>query len=190
MKNVLRAFIAIDINDTIKQAILSVQNNLRQSGADVKWVETKNIHLTLKFLGDITRDDIPAVEAVMAKATNRPAFPISITDIGAFPDILFPQIIWAGVTENAGALTSIVENLNDGLKRLKIKKEDRPFSPHITIGRVKSNRNNNQLVAALEENWLPKTASQTVDSLRLYESRLTSEGPIYSVLAEKFLTRN
>ena len=179
----IRAFIAIEIEQHIKDALIRVQDKLRTSEADVKWTTPNDIHLILKFLGDVPPSDIEAISLVMAKSvTGIPPFPIDITELGAFPDILFPKIVWAGVTKNADTLVKIAKDLDSNLTKLKIKKEERPFSPHITLGRERSFRGKDKLSAALEQTDLPSGLTQMVSSLTLFKSTLTPQGPVYEIL--------
>ena len=183
MKNTIRAFIAVEINESLQNGLLHAQGILRQSGADVKWTEPNNIHLTLKFLEDIPASNVGVIGEIMAKAVQgiRP-FPIDITELNAFPDILFPKIIWAGVTKNADLLSRIVTNLDAGLTPLKIKKEERQFAAHITLGRTRSFIGKDKLSASLEETNLPSGLTQTVNHLSLIQSALTPKGPVYTTV--------
>ncbi len=183
MTTKIRAFIAVEIDPRVRDALIQVQNKLRASEADVKWTEPNDIHLTLKFLGDILPSDIDAAVAIMTKSISGiTPFPIDITELGAFPDILLPQIIWAGVTKNADILIKIAQNLESDLTKLKIKKEERSFTAHITLGRERSFRGKDKLSAALEETNIPPGLTQTIKGITLFKSTLTPQGPIYEPL--------
>lgn len=188
MEKSIRTFIAVEIEERFRQELVRVQDKLRASGADVKWTEPQDIHLTLNFIGDIAPSKITSIREIMSGiAANIPAFPVDITELGAFPDILFPKIIWAGITRNADILARIANEFETGLDKFKTKKEDRKFAPHITLGRTRSSRGKDQLVAALEETNIPAGLTQMVNRLTLFQSQLTPQGPVYSVLGESAL---
>ncbi|NLE64903.1 MAG: RNA 2',3'-cyclic phosphodiesterase [Elusimicrobia bacterium] len=179
----IRAFIAIDLNETIKTSLEQVQKTLASSEADVKWTEKASLHMTLKFLGDISPDQVEPIAEVMTRVVaTTPKFSFDITELGAFPDILFPKIIWAGVGQNAETLEGIARRLEEELLKLKIKKDERAFSAHITLGRTRSTNGKDRLVAALEETNLPSGLSQAVGGITLFQSLLTPQGPVYTAL--------
>jgi len=185
MKNTLRAFIAIELNHALRLELVRAQNELRKSDADIKWVEPDNIHLTLKFLGDTPVEKVAAVKATLEKtAVAFPVFMIELAGLGAFPNASHPKVIWAGLKEKPETLASLVADLENALAGLGCPKETRPFSAHITLGRVRSFRRKERLNEALRTVNLSDGSSQKVEKLKLFQSQLTSEGPMYSVLGE------
>ncbi|MBF0123210.1 MAG: RNA 2',3'-cyclic phosphodiesterase, partial [Candidatus Omnitrophica bacterium] len=160
MTTKIRAFIAIELDQHVRDALIQVQNKLRVSDADVKWTAPNDIHLTLKFLGDIFPSDTDTVSLIISKSvTGISPFIIDITELGAFPDILFPKIVWAGVTKNTNTLIKIAKELDTDLVKVKIKKNERPFTAHITLGRERSLCGKDRLSAALEETNIPPNLS-------------------------------
>ena len=147
----MRTFIAIDLTDEIKDELAQLQARLKYSGADVKWVAKDNIHLTLKFLGEVPDEKIEKVSSELdmaAKETKQ--FEMTINDIGAFPKLDFPRVVWVGLDKGAAESKELAQKIDERLERLGIQRESRAFSPHITIGRVKSAKNK----AALKEKIL------------------------------------
>lgn len=187
----MRLFIAIELSDEIKNAVAQIQSHLKYSGADVKWVEKDNIHLTLKFLGEVSEEKCEEVKAALDSAAKETKpFEINLKDIGAFPKIEFPRVIWAGLDKGAAESTAVAKNIDEVLSRIGFQKETRSFAAHLTIGRVRSPKNK----AALEEKvetanheTLP-AISQTISSVILFQSTLTPKGPIYTKLHEAKFT--
>lgn len=182
----MRCFIAIDLPDKVKSELIGLQNELKASGVQVKWTEVSNIHLTLKFLGEInekTKEEISHLLDNISK--NIPCFKMDIKSIGVFPKPNFPRIIWVGVDKGDKEIKNLVRFIEDGAERIGISKEERDFSSHITIGRVKSTLNKDKLVNALKVlETKPFNAEFSVDKITLFKSTLTSKGPFYEALAE------
>lgn len=183
----MRAFIAIELSDEIRSSLTQLQSRLKYAGADVKWVEEKNIHLTLKFLGDIddgAREKVTAVLEDVSKTIN--PLMISIKEIGAFPSLEYPRVVWAGLDKGAFESTVIAKKIDYALYGIGFKKETRPFAAHLTVGRVRSARNKKALIEKISalnsENFV--SPGQTVDSIALFQSTLTPRGSIYTKLSE------
>lgn len=190
----MRAFIAIELSDGAKQYLAKLQTQLKKSGADIKWVNPSNIHLTLKFLGEINEEQLAEISGIMQKiASSQKEFVLGLGNIGAFPDISSAKVIWAGVNEGEEETKFIAKNLEEAISEIGIPKEGRPFSSHITIGRPRSGLNRTKLMQLLKE-LTEKPAEEKpqfkVARIALYKSTLTSEGPIYEALREVNLKTN
>ncbi len=173
-----RGFIAIDINQD--NNIDSFINEIKKSGAIIKLVESKNIHITLKFLGDINEKNIDKIEDILKNATvNIKPFKINLEGVGVFPNENYIKIIWIGIkkTEN---LDEIFNKINHELNSLLSINKLQKFIPHITIGRVKSSKNKEKILEIIEEYKDKKFSENLVDSIKLKKSELTPKGPIYS----------
>jgi 2'-5' RNA ligase len=184
MPESIRSFIAFDIeNASVTENIASMQKLLIKTGADLKLVEPKNIHVTLRFLGNIT---MPTVEKIFAEMKNVQftPFDVKIHDIGAFPSVRYPRVLWTGITEGAEQLRSIFNQLEPRLQGLGFAPDPKGFSPHLTIARVKSGRNKAQLASFMDENANYDFGVIRAQCLRLKKSDLTPKGPIYSTLKE------
>lgn len=188
----MRTFIAIELSEEIREALAQVESHLKYSGADVKWVEKNNIHLTLKFLGEITEEKCEKIKAILdeiAKFTK--SFEISIKDIGAFPKIDYPRVIWVGLEKGANESKVLAEKIDDALSKIGFQKESRPFAAHLTIGRVRSSKNKQALkekVISYDNSKLTAQNPQHVSSVILFQSKLMPKGPIYTKLHEARLT--
>jgi 2'-5' RNA ligase len=184
MVETIRSFIAFDIDSqSILKKMADVQNLLIRTGADLKLVEPKNIHVTVRFLGNITLPTVEKVFEEMKKAQFTP-FNVKICGIGAFPDLRYPRVVWAGITEGADQLRSIFNQLEPRLRSLGFTPDPKGFSPHLTIARVKSGRNKAELSKVIIENASYEFGVIRAECLRLKKSDLTPKGPIYSTLKE------
>ena len=176
-----RGFIAIDIDPTEK--IKEFSENLKKINAKLKMVELKNLHVTLKFLGETEEEIIDEIERCMRDAVKdvKP-FKIKLQGVGAFPNLRRINVIWIG-TEGR-EMEVIFRRLEEGLEKLGYSKEKRDFSPHLTIARVKSVGDKNNLISILGEYSKEYFGEQIVESIKLKKSILTEKGPIYSTIRE------
>jgi len=190
----MRTFIAIELSDEIREALAQIQSHLKYSSADVKWVEKNNIHLTLKFLGEIDEKKCEKVKTALDEvAKDVKQFEISLKDIGAFPSIGSPRVIWVGLDKGAKESTELARKIDDALSKIGFEKETRPFAAHLTIGRVRSPKNKETLKAKILSLQGPGSGSQgpeKITSVILFQSTLTPKGPIYSKLHEAKLSAN
>ncbi|MEM2341935.1 MAG: RNA 2',3'-cyclic phosphodiesterase [Candidatus Bathyarchaeia archaeon] len=180
----IRSFIAFDIEDeNIIRELSRVQSALLETGADLKLVEPKNIHITIRFLGEITPAMIDKVYGEMGKVTFSP-FDIEIRGLGAFPNLRHINVIWAGIRRGSNELRSIYYQLEPNLQRLGLKLDDKGFSPHLTIARVRTGRKRDELAKIIKDFENHEFGIVRARCLRLKKSVLTSHGPIYSTLRE------
>lgn len=183
----LRAFIAIDLPQPIQDSITKETARLQKilGNKIIRWTPIHNIHLTLKFLGNIPETHIDFLKQILIKtADSHSAFDLQITNIASFPDLKLPRILWLGVVTSA-SLTSVQKNVEEAVNKLGYEKEARVFSPHLTLGRVKQNLHPNDLQKirdGLVNFQLGKIPSARVDSVHLYQSDLNSEGSVYTKL--------
>jgi RNA 2',3'-cyclic 3'-phosphodiesterase len=182
----MRAFIAIELPQEIKDNLSRLQGKLKTAGADVKWVEPKNIHLTLKFLGEIEEQTQTRIAAKLKEiAGNQRAFFISLFSCGAFPGINSPRVIWLGIEQGDQEVKTIAGAIETQLESIGIPKETRAFSSHITLGRTRSSKNRRELAQALSELSLkPLQVRFPTDKITLFKSTLTPRGPIYETIEE------
>lgn len=178
----IRTFVAIEMPEDVRQQFKEVQATLRRADAHVKWVEPHNIHLTLKFLGDIGEDQLERLfQGVVEAAQEISPFEISLSRLGAFPNLKRPRVIWIGVEEGKENLSQLQKKLEDSICRHGFSREDRKFSPHLTIGRVKSPRGVDDLVTIIKETPF-ESHSIGMRDVVVMKSTLTPEGPIYTPL--------
>jgi len=181
----LRTFIAIELSTDIRDALAQAQVSLKYAGADVKWIAKNNIHLTLKFLGEISEEKSKEIAAALdniAKETK--PFEISLKDLGAFPTIEHPRVIWVGLDKGAKESTELAKKIDTSLSKLGFQEESRPFAAHLTIGRVRSGLNRGALVEKMSSFQLSAISCQPIKSMALIKSTLTPHGAIYSKLHE------
>jgi 2'-5' RNA ligase len=184
MPEAIRSFIAFDIeNELVLKKITEAQNLLVKTGADLKLVEPKNIHVTLRFLGNIYPETAEKIFLEMKKVQFA-LFDIKLQGLGAFPNVRYPRVVWAGMTQGAEQLKSIFSQLEPRLRSLGFQPDPKGFSPHLTIARVKSGRNKVELAKFLTENANYEFGTVKAECLRLKRSDLTPKGPIYSTLKE------
>ncbi len=188
----MRTFIAIELPAQIKDKLSELQALLKQSGADVKWVAPQNIHLTLKFLGEIDEEKSTKISGIIENiAQGLKQFQISLSSLGAFPKIEFPLVIWVSIDKGDREVKMLAKGLEERIEKLGVPKEERPFSSHITIGRVRSPLNKDKLVKALREaeNYFgAKIIEFNVTKIKLFKSTLGPSGPVYETLKEISIT--
>lgn len=183
----IRAFIAIELPRDIKRTLSKMQSRLKSgSRTPVKWVAPENLHLTLKFLGNTDSgkmDDI--LKAVKDGIGGVRPFTVIIGGLGVFPNPRRPQVVWTGLTGDTPLLAKLQQGMDSALAPLGFKAENRPFRPHLTIGRVRDSAS----PAEREDlgrliNTMAAAGGHTfaVDAVHLIKSRLTREGPVYTVL--------
>ena len=178
----LRTFIAIELNTTLTQSIADIQQQFKKANADVKWIEPPNAHITLKFLGDTSLEKISGIQKmIQAVASRISPFTIEFQEIGAFPQLEHPRIIWIGLKEHQNIIKDIAQQLENELASLGFPKERRDFSSHITIGRVRSLRGKAELMERIQEVTVPHL-TQEINCLTLFQSTLTPQGAIYKIL--------
>lgn len=184
MSESVRAFLAFDIESAqLKKKLTDTQKLLAQTGADLKLVESDNIHMTIRFLGNITLKMAYNIFEEMKKVQFKP-FKVNIFGLGAFPSLSYPKVVWVGIREGADQLQSVFNQLEPNLQKLGFTPDDKGFSPHLTIARVRSGNNKLQLTDFIRKNTTYDFGSIDVNCLRLKQSELTPRGPIYSTIKE------
>lgn len=179
----MRAFIAIDLPEDARAALAKFQDQLKPCGADVAWVKPDNIHLTLKFLGDITDEQKDAMAAELARiAAQTPAFTMELGEVGVFPSPAAPRVVWVGLKQGTEEATALAGQLEQAAHKLGLKAEDRAYSAHVTLGRVRTPRSRTPLMKGLERaSWQPCPA-WSVNHVTLYQSHLLAQGARYTQL--------
>lgn len=183
----MRTFIAIEISEETRQILSQIQTRLKYSGADVKWVAPGNIHLTLKFLGEITEKKAEEVKMALDKiGKDMKSFEISLKDAGAFPRIEYPRVIWVGLDKGSPESKILAGKIDEELSKIGFEKESRPFAAHLTIGRVRSPKNKSVLKEKIETIGSQSMVHslQIVSSVILFQSTLTPHESIYSKIHE------
>lgn len=180
----IRSFIAFDVEDKdVIKRIVQAQEKLVKTGADLKLIKPENIHVTIRFLGNITSEMVNEVYEEMRKVSYKP-FKIELRGLGAFPNLKYLRVIWVGIKEGVNELISIFNQLEPQLRRLGLKPDTKGFSPHITIARVRSSRHKTELAQQVKELADYEFGLIKGEKLRLKKSVLSPKGPVYSTLRE------
>ncbi|HXG12663.1 MAG TPA: RNA 2',3'-cyclic phosphodiesterase [Gemmataceae bacterium] len=180
----LRTFIAVDLGKAIRDRAVALQGTLARIAPDVKWVEPENLHVTLLFLGEVNDRDIPAVcRSVMECCRQHTAFVMSVERVGYFGSPRRPRTLWVGIGEGTQELVALHDALEPPLLDLGCyRREERQYTPHVTLGRVKGDRPNDKLAAALAKHAGWQGGQTTVREVLVLSSELTPQGPVYTVL--------
>lgn len=179
----MRTFVAIELPERVKSAISELQQELKKSRADIRWVKPDNIHLTLKFLGDTDEKIIGnIVETVKEACSVYGRFDLGTKGVGVFPDMRAPRVLWVGISDNA-TLTGLQKSIEDELAALGFSPEKRRFRPHLTLGRFKSSFGKEGLYDKIEEHKNLNLGSIEVKSIFLIKSELTPYGAEYTKIA-------
>ena len=189
----LRAFIAVEIPLDIRQNIEHATSNLRRgTGSLIRWVAVENMHLTLKFLGDIPTANMEVLtQMIRAEADSFNCFDIHLTGIGSFPNPKGPRVIYIGIQAPA-ELEAFQRQLESATRRLGYNSEERAFAPHLTIGRVRQNipqDDQQKIRRALEASKIDSPGTAKVNSVHLYKSDLKPTGPVYTKLFSAHLRK-
>ena len=180
----VRCFIAVECQDKeVVEGIRRVQGALESTGAHMKHVEPENIHLTLKFLGEIPQHQVDEIAEIIKDISFEP-FIFKIEEVGVFPNLKRPATIWAGITDGVSDLAAVHKEVDSKMAKLGFERERRQFQPHLTISRVKSGRNRDQLVEELLAVKDTVFGEVKAGYIALKKSVLTPHGPIYTTLAE------
>jgi 2'-5' RNA ligase len=184
--SLLRAFIAVEIPIEIRQNIQKETAILRREiGGLVRWVSAENMHLTLKFLGDISPSSVEfLIQMLRNEAETVSGFSFQLTGLGSFPSLRRPRVIYAGIQAPAG-LVALQRGIESASRRLGHEPEERPFSPHLTLGRVKQNvtaDEQQKIRRVMDGTQVDVLGTARVDSVHLYKSELKPGGSVYTRL--------
>ncbi len=194
MTQYLRTFLAIELPDSTKKNIIDHIHHYRDlSKSMIRWVNRENLHITMKFLGKFDQTHVHRLKNLLTNSLKAiPVFKIHIDRMGAFPNLHTPKVVWMGFDypEN---LDLIYRHIEDSIQTLGYEADDRPFSPHLTLGRVRRDlshseiKNTGQIMTSAELNF---QSEFTAEKITFFQSELTREGPIYSKLFEINLVSN
>jgi len=187
----MRLFVAVDLSADAREAIATQQKRIAAamaaSKSSMKWVKPEQAHLTLVFLGNVEASRAEAVIDAIGRDVDLAPFDMVLHGVGAFPPRGAPRVLWVGVAVGAHELTLLQREMASRASGLGIPLEDRPFSPHLTIGRWRESRppDRDRAIGAGGQGVLARVR---VESATLYESKLSSAGPAYTPLAHANLT--
>jgi RNA 2',3'-cyclic 3'-phosphodiesterase len=192
--SLLRAFIAVELPLEIRQSVCEATSKLRKEiGALVRWVPLENMHLTLKFLGDVSPSNIDLLSGMLRSETDLfNCFDLHLNGLSSFPSLKRPRVIYIGIQAPA-ALESLQRGIESASRRLGYESEERGFSPHLTLGRVKQNitvPEQQMIRRALEVTKIDSLGTARVDSVQLFKSDLKPTGSVYTRLFSALLRKN
>ncbi|ABW01945.1 RNA 2',3'-cyclic phosphodiesterase [Caldivirga maquilingensis] len=174
----VRLFVAVDLSDEVRGKVIAFRDAVSSSGADVKPVEDENLHITLRFLGEVRDNLLPEIMRNL-NSLSFSSFRMHVKGTGAFPSASSPRVIWVGVEEGGDQLKALHDTVEELVGRYGVS-DEREFTPHITVARV---RGRGSVLGKLINQWRDFDFGwQTVDSVILKKSTLTPRGPIYENL--------
>lgn len=184
MSQTIRAFIAVEAGNEVRRAAGELIERLRTAGADVKWVAPENLHLTLKFLGDVALTETARIcEAMEKTAREIEPFELEMAGAGAFPSVGRPRTIWLGSSGDDRPMLALVEGVEKRLQKLGYRREGRRFQAHLTLGRLRRpGPEVHRLGELLKAEANRAVGTTAVREIVLFSSQLTSAGPVYAPL--------
>jgi 2'-5' RNA ligase len=184
MPDTIRTFIAVEMPENITSGIRELQQGLKDYGVDIRWIRPENIHLTLKFLGDVKAADINNIfEAISRTVDGVTSIPLKAKGIGVFPGIKSPRVLWVGLAGQIESLLRLQKTLESNLKGLGFPPEKRSFKGHLTIGRIKTKMHSKKVADALMAFRNFESETFTADKIILFKSELKTQGAVYTNLA-------
>lgn len=177
----LRTFIALPLPASVRDHIRTLQDGLRTKGFRMRWAKPENIHLTLKFLGNVAPGDIDGIAGAMAETVRfTPAIHLGAKGLGVFPGINRPRVLWVGLKGETGSLIEIQKRLDEHLEAVGFPRDTRAFKGHLTIARVKGRLNSKALAEAMAAFGEVESAPFTAEEMILYRSELKPDGAVYT----------
>jgi RNA 2',3'-cyclic 3'-phosphodiesterase len=177
----IRSFIAVDLDAPVARAVNDLQGELRRFDADVRWVRREGLHVTLKFLGSVAPARLERVHAALASSLwDQPALQVRVRGLGAFPDWRRPRVVWVGL-QSIGLV--VLTTLVDGaLAPLGFEREQRAFTPHLTLARVNTPRGWPRLEEACKAHLDDDFGASDISAVTIYRSTLQRGGAVYAPL--------
>ncbi len=178
----IRAFIAVNLSESQRREVGRLIDDFRRHDVRVKWVNAANLHVTMKFLGDTSEDSLTEMFSAVGDAlTGLKQFNLKLANVGCFPSAKKPKVIWVGINDGFGHLKEVSKRVEAAVEPFGFAPEQRKFSAHVTVGRVKDNKNI-QLLTGEFVNVRFESSSAMIGDVVFYKSDLRPEGPIYTPL--------
>ena len=189
MNQPIRCFVAIEIPEPIQKRLAQIQEKFRQQIQKASWVKPGNLHLTLKFLGDVDPVDLESIgAAIKSEGSCHSSFALHIGGVGAFPNLARPRVIWTGVKVGKEHVCNLAAGIDLALSRCGFPSDTKRFNPHLTIARVKGRMDLRPYALQYRQYDHINGAEMTVDTISLIQSQLHPQGAIYSTLQSYPLT--
>lgn len=181
----MRAFAAIELPDVVKEPVAELIGRLRGHGAQASWVRAENMHLTLRFYGEITEAQAGRAGDVMAAMCGRVGmFSLRVRMTGAFPHVRKPSVLWVGVEPFEGGLATVHEAAEAAAREIGVAPDEKAFHPHVTLARIRDGRTVGALMEAFAAEHDFDAGAFDVGSVTLFSSDLTARGPVYRAVRE------
>ncbi len=180
----LRTFIAVPLPSSLSKKLAKWAGRLREAMPGVRWTEAEQMHLTLKFLGETSLDDVPQLARTLRELVE-PAMPLvaHLSGLGAFPRTSAARILWIGCHEPSGELATLQQAVEMAIGKLGYPRENRPWQPHITLGRIRDRRPQQDIAELIEQHADWEAGSFAINEVVLYSSLLSNRGAEYKRLA-------
>ena len=179
----IRSFIAIELSPPLRHHIEKIQNELKSATTDVRWIRSEGIHLTLKFLGAIDEQRVDEIGDRIEKClADETIFTVTVGSLGAFPNREHPKVIWLGIEDKRGVLQNVQQTIDTRLTSLGFTAEKRTFSPHLTLGRIKSPKGKRTVSQRLATMGECACVTFDVTEIFLFKSDLKPSGAVYTKL--------
>lgn len=181
----IRSFIAIPLPASVRQAAVRLIRRLQVPGDGIRWVPTDNLHLTLKFLGEVDNVQVPEIcQLIEGLCRDRDPFPLVFAGAGGFPDLQRARVLYAGIDDPSSSLVNLVNTLESELAELGFKPEPRDYRPHLTLGRTRSGsrRAGPDVISRLAAEANVALGEMDVDTVQMIASFLDKHGPTYQVM--------
>lgn len=187
----LRLFLAIPLQEIFLDEIQQTLRSLKSKLPDIRWIKPEQVHLTLHFFGDTPASEVERIDEVLrSMLSNFSPLRVCLDGVGGFPDFRRPRVIWLGVHDETGGLQPLQKAVSAEMKKLGFEIEDRPFTPHVTLARVREKLPSELLETTFKKTVLPlPTAVKVADRFVLYRSRLLPQGAIHDILKTYSFTK-
>lgn len=172
----MRAFVAIALDEQVRERVACVQRELMRGAGKVAWVAPERAHLTLRFIGEVEPAQLPELESSLQEAIVHPPFELSLQGVGAFPTWSRPRVVWLGVDEGRAEVEAIARQVSQAVTNAGFAPADHPFRPHVTLGRVKDHTRWPRSMLGLQ------AGKAQVREVILYRSELSSHGAKHTPL--------
>ena len=180
----MRTFVAVPVNDAVRGKLSGMLTLLSAAAPRVRWVRPENLHITLKFLGDVPPQDLDELFSALTDAITETApFTLEVAGLGAFPRVSAPRVAWAGIGEGAEELSALAGKTETACAALGYEPEARPYRPHLTLGRARIPSDMADAAALLTKCAKDSFGVIDVDEAVVYMSELRKSGPVYSPMA-------
>jgi RNA 2',3'-cyclic 3'-phosphodiesterase len=177
----MRLFIAIEIPHEIKNEMAEIQRRLKDGGVDASWTRPEGIHLTLKFLGEVPEAKLsPIMAALMGAANGVNGCRLDVMKVGAFPNPGSARVVWVGVSGDVASLAGLQTAVENAMAGLGFEREKRAFTPHLTLGRIKSIHSRERWLKALDSVKDARLPALEVKAISLMKSELKPSGAVYT----------